>query len=556
MFQLVRDIEVFDKISVNPSLPLFCDTETCEEEGLSSGGLYGKIRLVQIYQEEWENAILFDCFFIPLEKVLNLIKPCKLVFHNGAYDLHTINLKTKTTWLPKNVDDTLYLSRLQYFTKQKFGFYDCLEYAGLADKLIKSINKKEEQKSDWGKPLSKQQKTYAAADVIYLHLLYNKVKSKAKTTVYQLDIQNLKHAINYSRNGMPVNQKTVLEYKKKYMNRMEDLLEKLPVNPNSPKQCCEYLGTSSSNIEVLTEMMYDGNQRAKDIHDARHCSKSLTFLNTYDRPFIKGFFQPCAAISGRFSCTGGHSYSHANLQQMPEKLHGVIEAPKGKVIIYKDYSGLELRMAVAYTGEPMMGALMRSGKDMHTETAKFIFNKEEISDLERTMTKVFNFSLIYGSGIKTVQATIYKWTGKRMPFGEVKSLISKWFDMYDYFDQWHTMHKNQLNIYGYVDIETALGRHIRTYKLTDSLNFPIQGSSVEVQKTGLGLLFNRYPDVHLINTIHDSNILLANEDEAEKWGNRLSECMVEAWHYVIQDLADPEIPMPHGFDSGPVWIFH
>ena len=143
-----------------------------------------------------------------------------------------------------------------------------------------------------------------------------------------------------------------------------------------------------------------------------------------------------------------------------------------------------------------------------------------------------------------------------MPFQEVKSLILKWFDMYEFFEEWHNMHKEQLNVYGYVDIETALGRKVRTYKLTDSLNFPIQGSSVEVTKMSLGLLYSRYPKTHLINTIHDSNILIAHKDEAEKWGNRLSECMIDAWNYVIEDLADPEIPMPHGYDSGPVWIFH
>ena len=174
----------------------------------------------------------------------------------------------------------------------------------------------------------------------------------------------------------------------------------------------------------------------------------------------------------------------------------------------------------------------------------------------KKLTSLFEHNVIYGSGIGTVQATIYKWTGNKMPFQEVKSLVAKWFDMYEYFEQWHRMHKEQLNVYGYVDIETALGRKVRTYKLTDSLNFPIQGSSVEVTKTSLGLLYSRYPDAHLINTIHDSNILLVDEDKAELWGNRLSECMVDAWDYVTSELADPSIPMPHGYDSGPIWVFH
>jgi DNA polymerase I-like protein with 3'-5' exonuclease and polymerase domains len=143
-----------------------------------------------------------------------------------------------------------------------------------------------------------------------------------------------------------------------------------------------------------------------------------------------------------------------------------------------------------------------------------------------------------------------------LPFQEVKRLMNRWFELYEGFSVWHDMHKYQFNVYGYVDIETALGRRVRTYSLPDSLNFPIQGSSVEVTKVSIGLLESRYPDNYLINTIHDANILLAKEEETELWGNRLSECMVDAWNYVIADLADPEIPMPHGYDAGPVWTFH
>jgi len=107
-----------------------------------------------------------------------------------------------------------------------------------------------------------------------------------------------------------------------------------------------------------------------------------------------------------------------------------------------------------------------------------------------------------------------------------------------------------------MDVETALRRKVRVLRITDALNLPIQGSTVEVLKLALAYLHNKYPDVYLVNTIHDSNILLSKIDEVEMWGNRLSECMIDAWNYVITDLADPDIPMPGGFEHGPVWTFH
>lgn len=191
---------------------------------------------------------------------------------------------------------------------------------------------------------------------------------------------------------------------------------------------------------------------------------------------------------------------------------------------------------------------------------------------KRTGKEIASFiedNVIYGAGVKTVQLELKLRAGLILGFQEVKALISKWFELYEGFAVWHGMHKHQYNVYGYVDIETALGRRIRTYSIPDSLNFPIQGSSVEVTKVSLGLLHSRYPEitkvknilqddyeVAVINTIHDANILLAREEEADKWGNRLSECMVDAWTYVTSEMADPNIPMPHGYDVGPVWTFH
>ena len=559
MYRVVRSLEAFEEISLNPSLPLFCDTETCYEEGFTADGkgLYGKIRLVQLFQDDMKEAILIDCFCVPLETTLALLQPFFIVFHNASYDLHTINLKTPSTWLPAEVGDTLYLSRLKYNTKLKFGFYECLEYSGNADELINSIDKKEEQKFDWGGPLLHQQKVYAAADVIYLARLHNSVKEFEDSHIYKLDITNLRHAVHYSRRGMPVDRQKIAALKKEYNEKAEASLEALPINPNSSLQCCEYLGTKSSAVEVLDELALEGNERAKAIKNARHYIKTLSFLNAYDRDWVKGFFNPCAAISGRFSCTGGSRYDHHNAQQIPRALQHVFMAPEGYVLVHKDYSGVELRMAAAYVGEPVMAAMLKSGADLHYEADLVIFpGQTTFTTDERNVAKVLNFSLIYGAGIKAIRQKLKLTTGVTSPFEKIKAMVDNWFELYQYFREWHTMSKNQHSVYGYIDIETALGRKIRTYNLTDSFNYPIQGSACEVQKVALGLLYSRYPDIDLVNTVHDCNLLLSPEDKADMWGKRLDECMVEAWEYVIKDLAEPDIPMPHGYDIGKWWDFH
>lgn len=554
---LIRDKKLLSNIPIDYTYPIFCDTETCIDEGKSSGGLYGQIRLVQVYQKGWEGAFIIDCFFVDLQDVLKLLKPGWLVWHNASYDMHCINLYTKELWLPSQLDDTLYLSRLTYSTHTKFGFYECIKYAGLSTPEILAINKKEQQKFDWSGALDKTNLNYAEFDVTYLCSLYAEVEKSRKTIAYQLDIFNLKYAIEYSRRGIPTNPVTIKKKLLECVTKLEKLLTELPLNPNSPKQCKEALGTQKADRDTLVKAHLEGSKLAGDIREARLLSKTRMYLMKYSRPRIYGFYNPCGAISGRFSCSGGHRYDHSNTQQIPRRLLDCLEAPEGHVFVYKDYAGLELRMAVAYTGETTMESLMRAGVDLHTYSGTIIYGvtEEEITSYQRMIGKIMNFTLVYGAQVPTVQAMIRGWGEILMPFNEVKNIRDRWLAKYEYFPTWHRMHARHIKVYGYLDVETALGRKVRTYTVPDSLNIPIQGSSAEVTKMSLKYLKERYPTENLINTIHDSNCLLVEESKADLWIDRLNECMVDAWYYVIKNLAIPDLPMPAEAESSKVWDF-
>ncbi len=557
MYQLIRDISEFTQ-EIDKEKPVFSDTETYEDEGKTSGGLYGKIRLLQVYQEGWEQAIIFDCMFLGLQEVLEIVKDCHMVFHSGSYDLHTINCHTETLWLPKEIDDTKYLSRIALFEKgPRFDFYNCLKHIGRYDQRLHGIDKKENQKADWGGPLSNEMLEYAAYDVLYLYVLYEEVCHIRESSLYQLDIFNLKYAVEYDRRGMPINRNTIKEKLKKSVAELENVLESLPVNPNSPKQVCDYLGTTSSDKDTLVHLALEGSKEAARIRDARTLSKTVMFLKKYDRPVMKGFHDPCGAISGRFSCTGGDRYDHENIQQTPRRILDVIEAPEGYVIVYKDYAGLELRMGCCWIAEPTMTAMIKAGVDLHTHTGCILYDETPatLSKFQRMIGKICNFLLIYGGGVAQLQATIRAWGNLLESIQTCRQLSKKWFKEYPYFEEWHNMHKNVFRVYGHMDVVTALGRSVRTYTVPDSLNVPIQGSSAEVTKTSLCYLKTRYPDEYLINTIHDANALLVREDVAELWVNRLNECMVDAWYHVIKDLPVPDLPMPAEAEYSIKWDF-
>lgn len=559
MYKLIRDGKDFIRAmgDLLATEILFCDTETCTKEGKTDGGLYGEVRLFQLYQVGMKHAIIIDCRFVPLADVLSYLKHFHHVYHNSSYDLHTINLATDELWLPAKVDDTIYLSRLMLFAKgNRFDFHSCLKYAGLEDDFIRSIDKKENQKADWGGILTPTMLKYAASDVLYLSLLWDVVKEALDRETYKLDIFNLKYAIEYSRRGIPTDQVAVKKELLKATLKFEETMLKLPINPNSPKQCCEYLGTTSSDKDVLVKMALDGHEGAGLIKDARSLTKTINFCKKYSRPIVKGFYNPSATIAGRWSCTGGDSFDHSNLQQIPKALLYCLLAPAGKTFVYKDYAGLELRMAVCWIGEPTMEKMMRDGIDLHTYTASVLFEKpmDQITKMQRNIGKICNFMLIYGGGAYRLQAECRDW-GIKLTIKECNAHIKKWMSEYSYFQEWHNMVRRHMKTYGYMDTTTALGREIRAYKANDALNNPIQGSSSEVTKMSLYYLKTRYPTENLISTIHDSNTLMPLLEEKDVWIERLNEAMVDAWYYVIKDTALPDLPMPKEAEANQRWEF-
>ena len=106
------------------------------------------------------------------KKPKNLIKLLKnnritKIFHYARFDVailkHTFKLEIK------NIYCTKIASKLVRTYTDKHGYKD------LCKELLNETISKVEQSSDWGGKLSKDQKIYAATDVLHLHKLKNKL---------------------------------------------------------------------------------------------------------------------------------------------------------------------------------------------------------------------------------------------------------------------------------------------------------------------------------------------------------------------------------------------
>ena len=109
---------------------------------------------------------------LSIQKPINLIKILKnkkiqKIFHYARFDVAVFKENFKINI--KNIYCTKIASKLVRTYTDKHGYKD------LCSELLNISISKVEQTSDWGGKLSKNQQEYAATDVLYLHLIKEKL---------------------------------------------------------------------------------------------------------------------------------------------------------------------------------------------------------------------------------------------------------------------------------------------------------------------------------------------------------------------------------------------
>ena len=93
------------------------------------------------------------------------------------------------------------------------------------------------------------------------------------------------------------------------------------------------------------------------------------------------------------------SIANPPLQQLPRSatVRNIFKAHRGKKFISIDYDQVELRLLAHYTED---SGLLKSfeSSDPHTETAKQIYQTNEITKEQRQITKNATYCIVYGGG--------------------------------------------------------------------------------------------------------------------------------------------------------------
>ena len=274
--------------------------------------------------------------------------------------------------------------------------------------------------------------------------------------------------------------------------------------------------------------------------------------------------------------TGRLSSSNPNLQNIPirtefsRQIRRAFVPEEGWLLVAADYSQIELRILAHLSQEPVLVDAYRHSKDVHSVTAKLLFDKEEITSEERRLGKIINFGVIYGMGAQRFSRE----SGFRANIG--KQFIEKYREKYARVFAYLEGVKKQAIAYGYVN--TILGRrryvnlnsdslkslkglnpeafeldHLK-YSYTDAqilraaANSPIQGSSADIIKIAMIRLQKILQDyqARLLLQVHDELVL---EVPPQEWDE-----LQPIIKSTMEDAVELSIPLAVDINAGKNWM--
>ena len=257
--------------------------------------------------------------------------------------------------------------------------------------------------------------------------------------------------------------------------------------------------------------------------------------------------------------TGRLSSSDPNLQNIPIRTAFSRQIRKGFVpeqgwlMVAADYSQIELRILAHLTQEPILVEAYRENEDVHTVTARLLFEKEDVTSDERRLGKIINFGVIYGMGPQRFARE----TGVKAT--DAKVFIERFNERYPKVFTYLQQMEQEAIAQGYV--ETILGRRRYFNFASDRLrrlrnrqpaeidldsirgltaydagllraaaNSPIQGSSADIIKIAMVRLHEVLQNyqARLLLQVHDELVLEVPPHEWEELQPQIRSAMESA----------------------------
>jgi DNA polymerase-1 len=553
------------------------DTETT-----SLSPFQGDVRLLQLATPE--QSFVIDLFQLPalkhrgLRELLSSAHPIK-VFHNAKFDLkmllHHFDLEVRGLF------DTLLASQLIGAGRNEGGH----GLAAVSDRHLGELVDKSMQVSDWSGRLTDAQYEYGAKDAELMLPLYEKLSAGLRELsledvatlefecvlpIAAMELAGMALDVDCWR-GLVVNLERAHDVLSDQLKR--ELAAGIPqltlfgeppnINLDSPTQVTEALahmgikveGTRSWQLQPLSK----DHPAIEKLLEYRSVQKLLSSyglaLLEHINPVtgrIHADFRQMGATGGRMSC------SDPNLQQVPNtpEYRSCFRAPAGRKLVIADYSQIELRILADWSQDIALVKALLSGEDLHCVTASQMFgiSLEQVSKDQRAAAKQLNYGIMYGLGAQGLGARI------GCSLEEAEGLLRKYFEAYSGVAAF--LRDAADRAVGDRESRTRSGRLIYfSFDANDrsqvgatqrlGKNAPIQGSSADIIKRALALLYDALKpiDAKIVNCIHDEIVIEAAEAQAEECAAILDREMIAAAREFIRS-----VPVTVDITIGDAWL--
>ncbi len=369
-------------------------------------------------------------------------------------------------------------------------------------------------------------------------------------------------------NGITIDIPYLDKLSKELKSTLEDIESKVyelaeeNFNLSSPKQLGEILfeklnldkkksrktKTGWSTDAVVLERLVDEHEIIQHLIKHRTLSKLLsTYIDALPNLINEKTGRVHTNFNQAATATGRLSSSNPNLQNIPirtefsRRIRKAFLPEKNWKLLSADYSQIELRILAHLADEEILINAFHENDDIHSLTARLIFEKEEISSDERRVGKTINFGVIYGMGIKKFARS----TGVSTP--EAKEFLIKYKERYSKIFKFLELQERLALSKGYVktifgrkrefkfdknglgrligkdpyeiDLQSARRAGMEAQSLRAAANAPIQGSSADIIKIAMIQLNKKFIEMNvpskMLLQVHDELLFEVEPDSLE-----------------------------------------
>lgn len=529
----------------------------------------GEVRLLQLATPE--QSFVIDLFQLPavrhrgLRELLSSAQPVK-VFHNAKFDLkmliHHFDLEVRGLF------DTLLASQLIGAGRNEGGH----GLAAVSDRHLGELVDKSMQVSDWSSRLTEEQYEYAAKDAALMLPLYEKLSAGLRELnleeVARLEFECVLPIAAMELAGMALDadcwRGLVVNLERAHEVLSDELKRELAagvlqltlfgeppnINLDSPTQVTEALGHMGIKVEgTRSWQLQPLSKEHPAIEKLLEYRSVQKLLSSYGLALLEHInpetgrihadFRQMGATGGRMSC------SDPNLQQVPNtpEYRSCFRAPAGRKLVIADYSQIELRILADWSQDIALVKALLSGEDLHCVTASQMFgiSLEQVSKDQRAAAKQLNYGIMYGLGAPGLGARI------GCSLEEAESLLRKYFEAYSGVAAF--LRDAADRAVGDRESRTRSGRLIYfSFDANDrsqvgatqrlGKNAPIQGSSADIIKRALALLYDALKpiDARIVNCIHDEIVIEVAAAQADECAAILDREMIAAAREFIRSV--------------------